>query len=213
MNCLQRLDNLTQLIDDCLETCSTVENSKYKIFEIDYTDVVICNAVRKLWQEYSNLDIIKTSVCMVGFEQELKQFVRTSGPVSNGATIVASLNTKDNSNKLDIIAAISIKPWKHEPLADSKAEQSIKYAELKRLYVLPKYQKQGIATRLIQFCLEKARLLGYTHVRLDTLSTMKKAQNLYLKHGFKQIDPMPLDTVNLQMRNPKDKVIFFARKI
>ena len=207
MNSFQLVEKVIGLIDDFLgPNISSNQFLKYDVFEIDYNDDSLCNAVRELWIRYSALPILKNTVCMVGFEKELKQFVQTSGPASNGATIVASLH-----NKLNLVGAIAIKPWRHEILNES--EKNFKYAELKRLFIEPKYQKQGIATRLIESALEKAKSLGYTHVRLDTLSTMKAAQNLYRKFGFKEIDPMPLDKVNLQMKNSNTQVVFFARKI
>ncbi|KOR26819.1 hypothetical protein [Clostridium sp. L74] len=37
--------------------------------------------------------------------------------------------------------------------------------------------------------IEEARKLKYSYIRLDTLPTMKKAQELYISFGFYNIEP------------------------
>lgn len=60
-------------------------------------------------------------------------------------------------------------------------------AELKRMYVRNEYRGYGIGVRLMERSLEIARDLGYRKIRLDTLSTMEKAQALYRSFGFYEI--------------------------
>lgn len=62
-------------------------------------------------------------------------------------------------------------------------------AELKRLYVRPSFRGKGIAYRLVMQIVEKAKVLGYESVLLDTLETMRDAQNLYTRMGFQEIAP------------------------
>lgn len=61
--------------------------------------------------------------------------------------------------------------------------------EMKRLYVRDNYRKMGIGRRLIDMVIEKAKELDYHYIRLDTLPTMKKAQELYSALGFYDIEP------------------------
>jgi putative acetyltransferase len=60
-------------------------------------------------------------------------------------------------------------------------------AELKRMYVRGEYRGYGIGVKLMERSLDLARELGYRKIRLDTLSTMKKAQALYRSFGFYEI--------------------------
>jgi ribosomal protein S18 acetylase RimI-like enzyme len=60
-------------------------------------------------------------------------------------------------------------------------------AELKRMFVLQKYQGQKIGKRLLEQVLHVARELNYKKVRLDTLSTMEAALKLYRLHSFYEI--------------------------
>ena len=56
--------------------------------------------------------------------------------------------------------------------------------ELKALYLLQQYHKNGLGYRLLKTAIEKARQDGYKKMYLDTLSTSKNAIALYEKAGF-----------------------------
>ncbi len=60
--------------------------------------------------------------------------------------------------------------------------------ELKRVYVRPIFRGQGIGRRLVLAVVEAARGNGHRHLRLDTLPSMKRAQELYRSMGFKPIE-------------------------
>lgn len=60
-------------------------------------------------------------------------------------------------------------------------------AELKRMYVRPDCRGLNIGKELLERALLAARELGYSKMRLDTLSSMKTAQKLYESFGFKSI--------------------------
>jgi ribosomal protein S18 acetylase RimI-like enzyme len=61
--------------------------------------------------------------------------------------------------------------------------------EMKRLYVRDNYKGLGIGKKLINLILEEATRIGYRFIRLDTLPSMKKAQDLYQALGFYDIEP------------------------
>lgn len=62
-------------------------------------------------------------------------------------------------------------------------------AEIKRLFVRPKWQGRGIGRSLVLAALAKAKELGYWTVRLDTLPEMEGAIGLYRSLGFREIGP------------------------
>jgi len=53
------------------------------------------------------------------------------------------------------------------------------------LYVKPEFRRRGVATQLIQRCVDYLKSRGAVDVRVDVLMRNKKAMNLYRKHGFK----------------------------
>ena len=61
--------------------------------------------------------------------------------------------------------------------------------ELRRLYVRPALRQRNLGLMLTERALDRARLHGYKHVLLDTLSDMEAARALYEDLGFEEIPP------------------------
>jgi ribosomal protein S18 acetylase RimI-like enzyme len=74
-------------------------------------------------------------------------------------------------------------------------------AELKRLYVRPSARGSGLGKRLAEAALDRARELGYTVIRLDTLPRMEAARGIYASLGFKPCEPF--------VEHPIAGVLFF----
>ncbi|MFW6196352.1 MAG: GNAT family N-acetyltransferase [Thermoplasmatota archaeon] len=68
--------------------------------------------------------------------------------------------------------------------------------EMKRLYVKPDYRGKGLGKKLALTIIDMAREKGYDKMKLDTLTTLKKANELYHSIGFEECEPYrynPLD--------------------
>jgi putative acetyltransferase len=61
--------------------------------------------------------------------------------------------------------------------------------EMKRLYVYPRYLRQGIGEALCKELMVQAKRLGYMKMRLDTIGKLAAANRLYDKLGFYEIEP------------------------
>lgn len=79
-------------------------------------------------------------------------------------------------------------------VALKKLEEDI--CEMKRLYVKPEFRGRGLGLKLSKLILEKAKKIGYTKMRLDTVSWMKEAISIYKLLGFKEIEPYYHNPVN-----------------
>lgn len=69
-------------------------------------------------------------------------------------------------------------------------------AEMKRLYVRPRWRGRNLGRELAEELIEDARRQGYRTMLLDTLATMEAARGLYLALGFRPVaayydNPLP----------------------
>ncbi len=60
--------------------------------------------------------------------------------------------------------------------------------EMKRLYVLPGFRRSSLGAALVAAILDRARQAGYASMCLDTAPGMERAQALYERFGFRDID-------------------------
>jgi ribosomal protein S18 acetylase RimI-like enzyme len=77
--------------------------------------------------------------------------------------------------------------------------------EMKRLYVRPSARGSGTGRALVEASISRARELGYTAMRLDTLARMDAARALYLSLGFRRIERYN--------ENPIEGVLFFQLRL
>lgn len=60
--------------------------------------------------------------------------------------------------------------------------------ELQKMYFLPETRGRGLAKRLVNMSMEKAKELGYQHMYLETTECLNAAVKLYEKLGFEHLD-------------------------
>ena len=123
--------------------------------------------VEQLFLEYARS--LEIDLAFQNFEDELKTLPGKYGP-PDGALILASVDGK-------AAGCVALR----------KISEDV--CEMKRLFVRTDYRDLGIGKKLITMIIETAKTLGYSYIRLDTLSTMDKAQSLYKSFGFYEIEP------------------------
>lgn len=143
-------------------------NKKDHFIEFKYiTGEFMLEEIKRLFIEYAQS--LEIDLTFQDFEIELKTLPGKYAP-PDGVLILALVD----GNRAGCIAM-------------RKISDSI--CEMKRLYVKEEYRGLGIGKKLIMMIIEEARKLHYNYIRLDTLPTMKKAQELYIKLGFYDIEP------------------------
>ena len=77
----------------------------------------------------------------------------------------------------------------NEKIIGTSAVKALNFdiAEMKRLYVLPKYQGRGYGRLLFETALQYAKNQGYKKIRLDTQKDRSASRHLIESHGFKEI--------------------------
>ena len=124
--------------------------------------------VRELFEEYAAG--LGFDLAFQGFEQELDGLPGDYAPPA-GRLLLAL-------DGVEAAGCVALRPLDEPDVC-----------ELKRLYVRPGFQGQGLGRSLALAAVGAARELGYARVRLDTTPAMTAAQQLYESLGFREIAP------------------------
>jgi GNAT superfamily N-acetyltransferase len=136
-----------------------------KIFEAETTEHFA--SARELFEEYArSLDF---DLGFQDFTQELTNLPGAYAP-PDGCILLAA-------HEEQIVGCVALRRW----------DETV--CEMKRLYMKPELKARGIGRSLAQTIILKARVLGYKRMRLDTLSSMPAANQLYASLGFRPIEP------------------------
>ncbi|KAJ5631910.1 uncharacterized protein N7484_012010 [Penicillium longicatenatum] len=124
------------------------------------------------------------------FQNELDSLPGKYDESQGGALLIARAHRDSRQDEIVSGFSTSNPPTPHAPVIGCVAlrRSSNNWCEMKRLYVLPAARGLRLGDKLVVAILEKAKSLGYSGIRLDTLPDMIAAQRLYRRHGFVEID-------------------------
>jgi ribosomal protein S18 acetylase RimI-like enzyme len=146
------------------------------------TDKVDLETARVLFREYAAW--LRVDLCFQNFAEELAGLPGLYAP-PRGRLFLAWLNREP-------AGCVALRP-----IQDS-------LCEMKRLFVRPAFRRQNVGRRLAEHTIAEARLIGYSGMVLDTLSSMEPAIRLYESLGFLRRSayyPTPLtETVFMELR-------------
>lgn len=120
---------------------------------------------KSLFLEYA--ESLDFSLCFQNFDNELENFPNQYSPPTGNLFLALSEN--------DPIGCVGVRSFEKD------------ICEMKRLYVKPEYRGKGAGKELAVSAIKSGKELGYEYMRLDTLSSMETANQLYKSLGFIQI--------------------------
>ena len=129
--------------------------------------------IKELFTEYTNTLIegdntFKDYLEVQNYDQEVEHLEEKYG-LPNGRLYIAFYDDK-------VAGCIALKMIDKEN------------CEMKRLYVRNEFRGKHIGANLVNRIIDDARLRGYKHILLDTLTFLKSAIKMYKAIGFYEID-------------------------
>ena len=126
---------------------------------------------RKIFEEYARQ--LGVDLCFQNFAAELESLPGDYAQ-PNGALFLATVNG-------ELAGCCALRPLDTVDYPNA--------CEMKRLYVRKGYRRLGLGRQLAEAILDAAKVAGYRHVLLDTLSEMESARALYKDLNFEEIPP------------------------
>ena len=128
-------------------------------------------ATRLIFEEYAEqLDV---DLCFQNFEAELASLPGDYAK-PGGALLLALVDG-------EVVGCCAMRPLDAVDYPNA--------CEMKRLYVRNLHRGSGLGRQLAEAILDAARVAGYHHLLLDTLSDMESARALYQDLNFEEIPP------------------------
>lgn len=130
------------------------------------TDERIAHA-KALFQEYA--ESLGFDLCFQDFAVEMDRFPEQYSPPTGGLLLALAQGQP--------IGCVGVRYF----------DEGV--CEMKRLYVRPQFRGKHAGRKLAEAAIAAGKTLGYKHLRLDTLRTMERANQLYKTLGFVEIGP------------------------
>ncbi|KAF9887560.1 hypothetical protein FE257_010138 [Aspergillus nanangensis] len=147
------------------------------------------------YTKWTNLDLT-----FQGISSELASLSTEYGP-SHGGALYLAYSTDPHHNPTStsppqaeethdpiVLGCIALRALPSTP-AHVPPPHGSSCCEMKRLYVTDQARGLGVGRALVDAIVSRARELGYTEMRLDTLPWMEGAIALYRRIGFVDIEP------------------------
>ena len=123
--------------------------------------------VRTLFTEYQ--EFLGFDLCFQGFTEELESLPGAYAPPTGELLL--------GYHAEDVVGCVGLR----------RLQPGV--CEMKRLYLRPQARGLGLGIDLCRAVIEKARTLGYTSMKLDTVSKLHKAIEIYKSLGFRECEP------------------------
>lgn len=152
-----------------------LEYVKYTIEELE--------EVKNIFIEYS--EFLQVDLCFQDFEHELQTLHEIYSP-PKGCIILAKQNDRT-------VGCVALKP----------IDKGV--CEMKRLYVRQEARGTGLGRKLVKELIAFAKKSAYKSMKLDTVSKLKEAIQLYRSLGFIETTPY--------VYNPLSDVLYLELKL
>ena len=126
---------------------------------------------RQIFQEYA--DQLGVDLCFQNFDAELENLPGDYAE-PQGALLLAMVDG-------ELAGCCAMRPLHSTDYPNA--------CEMKRLYVRHSHRRLGLGRQLAEAILDAARVAGYHHMLLDTLTEMESARALYQDLKFEEIPP------------------------
>ncbi len=126
---------------------------------------------RQIFQEYA--DQLGVDLCFQNFDAELESLPGEYAE-PQGALLLAMVDG-------ELAGCCAMRPLGTVDYPNA--------CEMKRLYVRKAFRRLGLGRQLAEAILDAARVAGYHHMLLDTLTEMESARALYQDLNFEEIAP------------------------
>ncbi|MBX0358576.1 GNAT family N-acetyltransferase [Halobacillus sp. Nhm2S1] len=118
----------------------------------------------------------------------LKKAISSEADQKTGVDLIVA---EVNGNILGSVALFPAKTDAYEGYVDE-----LDYPEIRVLAVIPQARGKGIASALIEECIQRAKAKGYSGIGLHTGSFMKDAIALYERYGFERLPQHDFEPAN-----------------
>jgi putative acetyltransferase len=142
----------------------------FMLHSIDSAGDPLLPALRELLLEYQRW--LGIDLCFQDFDSEMAQLPGDYAP-PDGRLYIALIAGEP-------AGCIALR--RHDDAAQTNS------GEMKRLYLRPAYQGQGLGKLMAQHIISDAKQIGYARLLLDTLPQMQAAQGMYEALGFKDTE-------------------------